>query len=347
MKMEMIINDAVEFVFALRRFADRNKSFEPEYPGIPEIAEWCSEGEKTMSPFLLNDISLIIEKTILVSVFLFLLAHENEEIETVDDFLAALTDLSPENFKDRIFTEIFDSAEEEITREKIYKVLIDDGLHPGYDPGEEADLLVGFLKQPGDFMIRLHRTCSDFYKQVYMPGRRKLDAIYREKFEWHKNRLSEGNEKYLQQLGLSSFIKENFGSDEPVIYYSFFADNETSTFWKAKTVVIGGGTDQRILHYSARNKADTFFSCFGDPKRLEILRLTAIRPWYSTELAEYFDVKPATLSYHMNKLVEAELLHIQNGEARRFYYTLNKEKLSDYLDYVSKDLLGLDYAKDQ
>ncbi|MDC7227402.1 MAG: hypothetical protein PQJ61_11625 [Spirochaetales bacterium] len=34
--------------------------------------------------------------------------------------------------------------------------------------------------------------------------------------------------------------------------------------------------------------ADEFFTCLGDPKRIEVMRLTVIRPWYSSELATHF-----------------------------------------------------------
>ncbi len=341
--MELIDNDAVDFIFAVKRFACRNKPADPDFPGIPEIAEWCANFEKPLSPFLLNDISLMIEKTILVSIYCLMRIINNNKIKSVEDFLSDLSGITDLEFISFINNELLDTPDEDITVEKLYEIHVDDGLHPGYDPKEESELLIGFLKEPDAFLKRLHRTYSEFHEQAYIPASRHFQKMKLEKLEWHKDRLSHGGEAYLKELGFQSFIRENIDKSDIVMYFSLFSDNEISSFWKTRTLVIGGGTDQRILHHSARSRADIFFSCFGDPKRLEILRLTAQRPWYSTELANHFDLKPATLSYHMTKLVDAELLNITKGESRRFYYTLNKEEVEKYLDYVAQDLLGLDY----
>lgn len=343
--MKLINNEIVDFIFAMNHFANRAKRSENNYQGMPELAAWCSEYEKKLSPFLLNDISLIIEKMIFPSIYLFMLYRDTQGLEKVEEFLHRLKKIKPEEFLDYFQTEVLGGKDKELTVDALQEALVDEGLHPGYDPSEEAKLLYGFLQDPVNFLERLHKTYSDFYKLAYKPGRIKLKNLEIEKLQWHQNRLDEGVENYLEQLGLSSFVKILSEKDEPILYFSLFSDKEISSFWNIRTVIIGAGTDQRIIHNTARDKVDIFFSCFGDPKRLEILRLTAQRPWYSTELANYFKVKPATLSYHINILVDAELLHIVKGESRRFYYTLNKKTIEEYLGFVTQDLLGIDYRK--
>jgi DNA-binding transcriptional ArsR family regulator len=343
--MKLINNVVVDFIFAMYHFANRNKQSENNYKGIPELAVWCSEYEKKLSPFLLNDISLIIEKMIFPSIYLFMLYKNTPEMETVEDFLQKLEQIKPDELFDYIQKEFLSGRKEELTIDVLQDVFVNEGLHPGYDPSEEAELLHVFLRDPKNFLERLHKTYSDFYKLAYKPGRISLKDLEIEKLQWHQNRLEEGAEKYLEQVGLSSFISSLSENVEPLLYFSLFSDTITSSFWNIRTAIIGAGTDQRIINRSARDKTDDFFSCFGDPKRLEILRLTAKRPWYSTELAKHFDVKPATLSYHINILVDAELLHIVKGEARRFYYTLNKRSIKEYLGFIAQDLLGLDYKE--
>jgi DNA-binding transcriptional ArsR family regulator len=341
--MKLINNEIVDFIFAMYHFANRNKQSEINYPGIPELKVWCSEYEKKLSPFLLNDISLIIEKMVFPSIYLFMLHKNNPGLETVEEFLFRLKQIKTEEFLEYIQTEFLDGRKEELTIDVLQDIFINEGLHPGYDPSEEAELLHVLLQDPENFLERLHKTYSDFYKLAYKQGRISLKDLNFEKLQWHQNRLEEGPEKYLEQLGLSSFISSLSENGEPILYFSLFSDTTISSFWNSRTVIIGAGTDQRIINRSARVKTDDFFSCFGDPKRLEILRLTAKRPWYSTELANHFEIKPATLSYHINILVDAELLHLVKGESRRFYYTLNKKSIKEYLGFVSQDLLGLDY----
>lgn len=341
--MKMINNEIVDSIFAIQRFANRNKQLENNYPGIPELAEWCREYEKKLSPFLLNDISLMFEKMVFPSIFLFKLYTTIPGLATVDEFLRKLKQIEPDEFLDFFQRVLLGGKKTELTIEVLLNILVEDGLHPGYDASEEAELLYVFLKDAEKFLDRLLVTYSDFYEQAYRSGKIAMKKIETEKFNWHQKRLDEGIDTYLEQLGLRSFLSSLSGEEDPIVYFSLFSDTAISSFWNIQTVIIGAGTDQRIINRSAREKADDFFSCFGDPKRLEILRLTAIRPWYSTELANHFKVKPATLSYHINILVDAELLHIVKGESRRFYYTLNKEAIKEYLKFVARDLLGPDY----
>ncbi len=342
MSMKLINNEAVDFIFAVKRFADRNKPSENNFPKMKVLTDWCSEYEKKLSPFLLNDISLMFGRMILPSTYVFMLFAKQPGIDSAEKLLSMLNNVSTEDFTEFINKEFCGNSGDGITEEAIREVLTNEGLTPGYDPMEEASLMYGFLQDPGGFLKKLCSIYTEFYKQAYHPGHGALRQIEQEKYDWHSSKIHENGESYLELLGLHSFVKSISNSGEPVLYFSLFADNAISSFWSTRTVVIGAGTDERILHRSARDKADIFFSCFGDPKRLEILRLTAQRPWYSTELADHFNLKPATLSYHINILVDAELLNIEKGEARRFYYSLNRDSITEYLGYISQDLLGID-----
>ena len=340
--MKLINNEIVDSIFAMYRFANRNKELENNYPGIAELEEWCLENEKKLSPFLLNDISLIVEKMIFPSMYLFKLYANTPGLKNVEDFILKLNQINPDKFIDSFKEILLGDKNLEITVDVLQKTLVEDGLHPGYDSAIEAELLYVFLQDPQSFLDRLIKTYTDFYLLAYKPVEAKMKDLETKKLKWHQNRLDEGIDKYLEQLGLSSFLSSLSNDEEPIIYFSLFSDTFISTFWNIKTVIIGAGTDHRIINRSARDKADDFFACFGDPKRLEILRLTAMRPWYSTELANHFQVKPATLSYHINILADAELLNIVKGENRRFYYTLNKKSVKEYLGFVAQDLLGLE-----
>lgn len=340
--MKLIRNEAVDFIFAMNRFAIRNKDNYLDYPQMDELKVWAKKYEEIVSPFLLNDISLIFEKTILISLYLFIKVQEKDDIKSANDFLNFLESFSPKEFKDDIIDKFLNQSIDKISVESIYNQIINDGLHPGYDEREEAQLLYGFLCDPNNFFVRLRDTYTQFYNQVYSVSKEEFKKLDINKYKWHSNKLSEDSILYLRTLGLNSIINEIKNIEELSLYYSFFADNDISALWDSKNIIIGAGSDKRIIQKSARKKSDLFFNCLGDPKRLEILRLTSERPWFSSELASYFNLKPATLSYHINKLVEADLLSIKKGEAKRFYYTLNEEAFELFLNYASQDLLKRD-----
>ncbi len=337
--MKLIHNDAIEFILAMNRFGIRNKREMSDYPQMDELIQWCSYYEKKLSPFLLNDISLICEKTIIITLYLVVKVSESKNIITAEDFLVFLNDLTYQELKDDLVTRFLDESIENVSKEKIYNQILNDGLHIGYDTQEETDLLFAFILDPQSFLQRLIITYRQFYDLVYLPSRDKFNVLTEEKYTWHNEHFQKDAIPYLNALGLTGFLKNEGNLDGVSCFYSFFADNEISVLWESKTILIGANTDIRIKQLSAMKQTDLFFSLLGDPKRLEILRLTSIRPWYSSELATHFDLKPATLSYHINKLVDADLLTITKGKAKRFYYSLNVDALNKFLKYVSHDLI--------
>ena len=345
--MKLINNEAIDFVCAVKRFADRNKPRDPDFPGLPQIEAWCRETEGKLSPFLLNDLSLLAEKMIYPTLYFWLLIYDNPEISTGAELLSTLEKTPHQIFLSHLMETFHFDGDSVPSVEELEALIQDDGLFPGQDPRQEAELLHGFFQDPADFQKRLHRTFLDFYHQAYLPGFELLDSLAEEKYLWHQEKVSEGTEEYLLSLGMKDFVRELLHKGEPSIYFSLFYDNEVMISWKKRAIIVGGATEQRVKSRSARDKTNTFLSCLGDTKRLEILRLTAQRPWYSTELARHFDVQPATLSYHMNKLVNADLINMVSGESRRLYYTLNIESVREYLEYVAQDLIGLDHQDNQ
>lgn len=339
--MNFIYNEAVDFIFALRRFGIRNRNLNPDYPSIPELDNWAKKYEKKLSPFLINDISILTSKTILIPLYLFNLIVKNPKINTPEDFIDLIKNTSAEIFSSHIISNFINLDLDDISVDNIYNTIINDGLHPGYDIREESELIYGFLQDPDNFIKRLYSTLVQFNNDVYLPSKDSFSELRLNKFKWHNSLLQKNNKEYCNAIGLNSLIKEYPNLDDINFYFSLFLDNDVFGLWDIKTIIVGGGTDTQIIQHSAKTKSDLLFNCLGDPKRLEIIRLTSQRPWYSTELATYFNLKPATLSYHLNILVEADLLTIKKGEVKRLYYTINKESLKDYLDYVSQDLLGL------
>jgi len=78
-----------------------------------------------------------------------------------------------------------------------------------------------------------------------------------------------------------------------------------------------------------------FFKALGDEKRLKIVGLLAQKSLCVEELAAILDLSPATVSHHLRKLVEAELVE---AAAEGYYsvYSLRAETLRE----MSKRLLS-------
>src|SRR5437763_12086949 len=66
----------------------------------------------------------------------------------------------------------------------------------------------------------------------------------------------------------------------------------------------------------------------ADPTRIRILGLLAERPMYGQELAKVLDVKPPTVSHHIEPLVNAGLVRVRK-ENNYHYYELDSSGLEE------------------
>jgi biotin operon repressor len=70
----------------------------------------------------------------------------------------------------------------------------------------------------------------------------------------------------------------------------------------------------------------TFFKALADSNRLKIVGLLAERSYSVEELAALLDLKPSTVSHHLSRLSEAELVH-SRAESYYTLYQLDRKML--------------------
>jgi len=72
----------------------------------------------------------------------------------------------------------------------------------------------------------------------------------------------------------------------------------------------------------------TFFKALADSNRLKIVGLLAEKSYSVEELAALLEIKPSTVSHHLSKLAEAELV-TSRGESYYTVYQLDKKLLEE------------------
>jgi predicted transcriptional regulator len=72
----------------------------------------------------------------------------------------------------------------------------------------------------------------------------------------------------------------------------------------------------------------TFFKALADSNRLKIVGLLAEKPYSVEELAALLQLKPSTVSHHLARLAEAELV-ISHAESYYTVYQLDKKLLEE------------------
>ncbi|MDY6065570.1 MAG: metalloregulator ArsR/SmtB family transcription factor [Finegoldia sp.] len=80
---------------------------------------------------------------------------------------------------------------------------------------------------------------------------------------------------------------------------------------------------------------DTTLNALSDKTRREILNMLKDSPKSAGELGDYFDMAPATLSYHLSKLLEADLISVKKDKNYRIY-SLNTSIFEDLISFLMK-----------
>lgn len=75
------------------------------------------------------------------------------------------------------------------------------------------------------------------------------------------------------------------------------------------------------------------FKALSDPKRREILNLLKERSMTAGELAEKFDMTNATMSYHLQILIDAGLIVFEKEKNYRIY-SLSASIFEELINYV-------------
>ncbi|MBO1308058.1 winged helix-turn-helix transcriptional regulator [Enterococcus sp. 669A] len=96
---------------------------------------------------------------------------------------------------------------------------------------------------------------------------------------------------------------------------------------------------QRSGGNSALSKEDLLvgLKAISDKTKLEILAYLKEKPSYNLELAEHLNLAPATISHHMNALLNSGFVKIE--KKNKAYYVLNEESIEHFIHELRRELL--------
>lgn len=86
------------------------------------------------------------------------------------------------------------------------------------------------------------------------------------------------------------------------------------------------------------------FKALGEPTRIKILRLLAVRPMYVCELESVLGISQPRISQHLKVLKEAAILR-ESKEAQKTFYKLDggilEKVLNDFREFLGVDIRKL------
>jgi DNA-binding transcriptional ArsR family regulator len=187
-------------------------------------------------------------------------------------------------------------------------------------------------------LINLYHNRYEIIKQLAellhlcAPICEKYFYLSKDDFEKAQSFLLEKDnmEKLLEALGLKVNIPQN-----AEIYFSIAIFNSISLAEIHNGFVFYIGIYFfDIFDLKSKNRFNdtqivTDLKALGDPTRLKMIHLLALRKMYIQELAQNLELTPATVSHHINILLKSELisLTVDGISSRKIYYETNSEKL--------------------
>lgn len=146
-------------------------------------------------------------------------------------------------------------------------------------------------------------------------------------------------QKFIEQIGLKP-------DHTPLsIYPSFINYQKTilmvEDYHHVLLIGIGLENDSLNSYHKLRNeqqKLEYFLKLLSDKSKLEILTLLKNKSMYGNELAKAMHLKTPTISYHMDALIDGNLVHIKK-ENNRIYYSLNTKEIESMIQYLHHKLL--------
>ncbi|MDR7856899.1 winged helix-turn-helix domain-containing protein [Tissierella sp.] len=342
-------NKAVEFIASILKYTN-NKTRQTQW-NTPElekdiakdimdfspnekVKDWLKHVDTNISPFLRNDLIFVTNESyriLDVCFHLVLMQDIKEPLELIE----ALRTLDSSTMIEIAY--------------KFYELDAplddDESLRLALTENYSEEIASSFLQiknYPEKYMPRVIEVLQSFYEEFYRPFEEMVYNYMEERRSFHNELFEKDPIYFINTMGIGDYSKAIELHNNLILYMSFFIDVGVFYFTFEDTLVMYCG--QTIEHrFENRKTSDTYkalFKALSDEKRVEILKMTSKRPWYNKELADYFNLTTATLSYHLNLLLDLEILSFEPSIINnRYYYTTNKENLKKLFDIALKDLL--------
>lgn len=350
--MNLVIeyNKALDFLFATYKYY-RNCSIDDALNNtnndnatkladiiIPskQIKNWIKSVDSEISPFLKNDLLLLYGKIPSFANFFdtyleIIYVHNITEPEDLINLIRSMPN-------DELIRTVYKYSEIDIDFDADNKTIFDKiaAIHNE----DIASIFIQIKKYPSEYKEKVLNLFQRFYTDFVKPNEGYVSAFIKEKLHRHNNQIKANPISFLNIIGIGDYSEAVNQAENKRIYISYYFDHGIfyTNINSDLLIMYGFFMEERFNEQLMQTKYKDLFKALSDATRLEIIRLTSKRPWYNRELADYFSLTTATLSYHINLLLDLGILNFEPSDYNRYYYTTNKETLKAFLEYALEDL---------
>lgn len=194
---------------------------------------------------------------------------------------------------------------------------------------DEARLFIYIKNNAPEFKSKYYKILNTFYNSFFIANEKNIADILSTKSKLHTQVLNSDPKYFLSTIGLGDYSNVTKKGYSLKLFVSYYTDVGVSYVVNNQVCYIqyGVSMDERFCKKVMSEKYKNLFKALSDNTRREIISLTSQRPWYNKELANHFGLTTATLSYHLNILLDLEILHFDPTDNYRYYYVTNKNQL--------------------
>ena len=344
MKLKLKHNLVVEFCYLITRVC--NENFFDRHPIIQhyqrneEVVEVIDRVRNEMSPFLKKDADYFV-KNFTGSISIPLILSLENSYETPMEMIDAIDAMTPEEWLQFYLT--LNDREELIMElsDQELKAIVEEHIMPAWDiPNRDSEMVLEirrFAQESKDQIIQMYKR---FYENHFLP----LETFLLEKLnplvQAHRKIMQERPKEFLEEILWMKEEEYNRVQDiQFIVTWIGELSHSVSIDGDRIAGIYGAGYLQRFDKEFMKRQTMKLFKVLSDERRLDILRLVGKKSRYATELAKELGLTKATVSYHMNLIIEQGLVTIR-VEQNRVYYDLNVDRLGKQLTDVIKDLTG-------
>lgn len=347
-------NSIYEVLISLFRIANHDQTeqnyFENSgYVSHPRISEILNAIQDNLPHFFKQEVAYFFSTPIHFTSILWHLVC-SKKITNIHDLVTSLSETKENDIIRCMLEEVteqinpIDSANA-CTMEKCNNPILNDmnafqkSVQEAYSlTDNDKERVLELCRYPTDAIQRFIRLLER-YGQILEPFLPELDAL--NQVEVKKSQaLYDQNEK----LFFSDYLKINEklivpGSIVTLVPSCF---SEIITYFtqpckKQYILVYGCFISKKRIREEASEERKLFFKVLSEEKRIDIIKLLALKPAIGSDLAKQVGLTAATASYHLSMLQGIGIVEYQRI-GQRLHYTLNQKTLKDLFSKAYNDL---------
>ncbi|MDF2881144.1 MAG: hypothetical protein K0R54_1701 [Clostridiaceae bacterium] len=277
---------------------------------------------------------------------IFGLAMDNPELASVEEFVKFVHMMDENQFLQQIIKSAI-SQESMANEIEDYVSATDIGKEQAIDlirnssiqETKQKEKLIYCLQNPLEIKTRFSLLIKQFYELMYKLYEHDILLTLKPIMEKYEKLFNDNPEEFMRdflRIDISNYRKEvrvhvSYLIQVLILYFMETDDRIPDYF------IIGIYADKRFGRGALKDKLITFSKVLSDKKRFELIILLSKRPWYVQELAEQLNIASSTVSHHLSLLISLNLVKPERDE-HRLYYLLDKDKVKDFLEQISKML---------